>query len=73
MIVHAQDLVGSRGEVDGLAPQTPVLAPGEREQRLEQSYLALEGGGDGLAHLTQGGRARVRVGECGLRERELDA
>ena len=63
MIVGSQDVGGGRGEVDGLSPQTPALAPGEGEQRLEQPFLALAGGDDALAHLAQGGRVCVRVGE----------
>ena len=73
MIVGSQDFGGGRGEVDGLSPQTSALAPGEREQRLEQPFLPLAGGDDALAHLAQGGRVRVGVGERGLRERELEA
>ena len=72
MIVCSQDLGGGFGKVDRLAPQTSVLAASEGEQRLEQSYLALAGGGHGLAHLTQGGRPRIRVCERRLRDRELD-
>ena len=72
MIVGSQHLGGGRGEVDGLPPQTPALAPGEGEQRREQPFLALAGGDDALAHLPQGGRVCVRVGECDLGERALE-
>ena len=72
MIVRSQDFGGSGGEVDGLPPQMSVLAPGEGEQRLEQPFLPLAGGDDALAHLPQGGRVCVGVGERGLRERELE-
>ena len=73
MIVGSQGLGGGRGEVDGLALQTSVLAPGEGEQRLEQPLLPLAGRGNLLAHLRQGGRVRVGVSERGLREHELEA
>ena len=72
MIVGAQDFGGSSGEVDGLSSQTSVLASGEGDQRLEQPFLALAGGDDALAHLSQSGRVCVCVCECGLRQRELE-
>jgi hypothetical protein len=72
MIVASQDGGGRRGEVDGVSPQASVVAPGERQQRLEQPFLAPAGRDDALAHLSQGDRVRVRVGERRLRQRELD-
>ena len=72
MIVSSQDFGGSRGEVDGLVPQTPALAPGEGEQRLEQPFLPLAGGDHALAHLPQGGRVCARVSERDLGERALE-
>ncbi len=72
MIVGSQGFGGGRGEVDGLPPQMPVLAPGQGEQRLEQPFLALAGGGNLLAHLSQGRRVCVGVSERGLRKRELE-
>ena len=72
MIVASQYIGGRRGEVDGLPPQTSAFATGKRKQRLEQPLLAPAGGDDALAHLSQGDRVCVRVGERGLRERELD-
>ena len=49
-----------------------ILAAGEGEERLEQTFLPLAGGGDAGAHLPQGGRVCVRVSERGLRKRELE-
>ena len=70
--VGSQDFGGSHGEVDGLSWQMSVLAPGEGEQRLEQSVLPLAGGGDLLGYLPHGGRVSVGVGECDLGERALE-
>ena len=72
MIVGSEDFGSGRGEVDGLSPQTSVLAPGEGEQRPEQPFLPLTGGGNLRAHLPQGGRVCVGVGERELGERELE-
>ena len=71
MIVRSQDFGGGRGEVDGLPSQIAVLAVDEGEQRLEQPLLPPAGGNNALAHLSHRGRVGVRVGERGLREREL--
>ncbi len=73
MIVRAQDFGGGAGEVDGLAPQLSVFAPGEGEQRLEQPFLPLAGGDHIHAHLPQSGHVCVGVGQRGLGERELEA
>jgi hypothetical protein len=72
VVAALERLCGDRGELDRLPSQTPVFAPGEGEQRLEQPFLPLAGRDDALAHLPQGGRVCVGVSERGLRKHELE-